>query len=175
MGLPIDRRGFLKASGIGAVSVALTGCAAVSSRGPTIGPAEQPNILVLFTDDQRFDTVHALGNDEIITPNLDRLVAGGTAFTNTYITGSHHGAVCMPSRAMLLTGRHYFNLPKSVTQSWAVPAGQRGDCPFVTFPEQFRQAGYDTFGTGKWHNGRSLFARCFTTGDAIFFGGMCNH
>ena len=41
----------------------------------------KPNILIFFTDDQRFDTIGALGNSRIHTPNIDRLVARGTTFT----------------------------------------------------------------------------------------------
>ena len=59
----------------------------------------KPNVLFLLADDERFDTIHALGNDEIKTPNLDRLVAEGTAFTRAHIPGGTSGAVCMPSRA----------------------------------------------------------------------------
>ncbi|MEM0991654.1 MAG: choline-sulfatase, partial [Bacteroidota bacterium] len=43
-----------------------------------------PNILFLFTDDQTFNSIHALGNQEIHTPNLDRLAAAGTSFTHAY-------------------------------------------------------------------------------------------
>ena len=73
----------------------------------------KPNILVIFTDDQRFDTVHALGNDKISTPNMDWLVENGTALTNAYIMGGTNTAVCMPSRAMLMTGRTLFHLVDS--------------------------------------------------------------
>ena len=73
----------------------------------------EPNVLFLFTDDQRFDTIHALGQDEIQTPNLDRLAAMGTAFTRAHIMGGHHGAICAPSRAMLMTGRGLFDLHES--------------------------------------------------------------
>jgi arylsulfatase A-like enzyme len=156
----------------------LTGCtgrAAELVADPAREAPRRPNLLLIITDDQRFDAIGALGNPQIRTPNLDRLVAAGTAFTNAYILGSHHGAVCMPSRAMLLTGRHYFNLPDSVTAMWQAPAGSRGDCPFITFPEHFRRAGYTTFGVGKWHNGRGLYARGFAGGANIFFGGMADH
>ena len=64
----------------------------------------RPNILILFTDDQRFDTIHALGYEHIETPNMDRLVEEGTAFSRAYIMGGSSPAVCMPSRAMLMTG-----------------------------------------------------------------------
>ena len=66
-------------------------------------PMAPPNILVLFTDDQRFDTIGALGAGEVHTPNLDRLVERGTAFTHAHIPGGTTGAICMPSRAMLHT------------------------------------------------------------------------
>ena len=51
----------------------------------------RPNILFLFTDDQRADTIRALGNQTIITPNLDRLVDRGFAFSNAYILGGNTG------------------------------------------------------------------------------------
>ena len=65
---------------------------------------KRPNILFLFSDDQRFDTIHALGNDQIRTPNLDRLAQAGFVFRNNYVMGSMSGAVCYPSRAMLHSG-----------------------------------------------------------------------
>ena len=71
---------------------------------------KQPNILFLFADDQRFNTINALGNKEVITPNLDQLVNTGTSFTNAYIFGAMNGAVCAPSRGMLMTGRSIFQL-----------------------------------------------------------------
>ena len=61
---------------------------------------ERPNIVFIITDQQRFDTIAALGFDHMITPNLDRLAARGTAFENMYITSPS----CAPSRASLFTG-----------------------------------------------------------------------
>ncbi|MFI3325813.1 MAG: sulfatase-like hydrolase/transferase [Clostridia bacterium] len=127
---------------------------------------KQPNILILFTDDQRFDTIHALGNDEIITPNIDKLVENGTTFTHAHIPGGTSGAVCMPSRAMLNTGRTLFAIKGQ---------GQEIDDSHKLMGEYFKENGYDTFGTGKWHNGSKAYARSFTDGDNIFFGGMNDH
>ena len=62
----------------------------------------RPNILWLCTEHQRFDTIHALGNPHIRTPNLDRLVREGVALTHAYSQSS----VCTPSRASFLTGRY---------------------------------------------------------------------
>jgi arylsulfatase A-like enzyme len=67
--------------------------------------AAKPNILFLLTDDQSFETVRAFGHTDIDTPNLDRLVARGTTFTHAYNSGSWNPAVCVASRAMLITGR----------------------------------------------------------------------
>jgi len=124
------------------------------------------NVLFFFTDDQRFDTIRALGNSAIQTPNLDRLAARGACFTNAHIMGGTHEAVCMPSRAMLLTGRGLFDIED---QGQRIPPGH------TTLGEAFRGAGYQTFGTGKWHNGPAAFNRCFETGDEIYFGGMADH
>jgi len=124
---------------------------------------ERPNVLFLFTDDQRFDTIHALGQEEIRTPNLDRLAAMGTAFTRAHIMGGHHGAICAPSRAMLMTGRGLFDLHETGD---VIPEDH------AMMPEVFAEAGYATFGTGKWHNNKSAYARAFQHGDNIFFGGM---
>jgi arylsulfatase A-like enzyme len=126
----------------------------------------KPNILFLFTDDQRFDTIHALGNQEIITPNMDRLVESGTSFTQAHIPSGTSPAVCMPSRAMLHTGRTLFHIQD---------VGQQIPESHTTLGEAFRGAGYRTFGIGKWHNGPAAFGRSFSDGEAIFFGGMWDH
>ncbi|MFV1984961.1 MAG: sulfatase-like hydrolase/transferase [Thiohalomonadales bacterium] len=129
---------------------------------------KKPNILFLFADDQRSGTINALGNQEIITPNLDKLANEGVSFTNTYIMGGSSSAVCAPSRAMLMTGRHLYGIEK---QGWQANISEVNE----TIPETFRRAGYVTFGTGKNHNGKPVFARGFSDGDEIFFGGMSDH
>jgi len=131
----------------------------------TIAATDRPNVLFLFTDDQRFDALGVMCR-ELKTPNMDRLVRGGVAFTHAHIMGSTRPAVCMPSRAMLMTGRSLFHITDD---------GGTIDPEHVTLPEAFRRAGYVTFGTGKWHNGKAAFARSFTHGGKIFFGGMSDH
>jgi len=126
----------------------------------------KPNILFFFTDDQRFDTIHALGYEQIITPNMDRLVASGCTFTHAHIPGGTVPAVCMPSRAMLHTGRTLFHLQD---------AGRGIPQEHVMLGELLREHGYRTYGTGKWHNGPASYARSFTAGAEIFFGGMDDH
>lgn len=127
---------------------------------------KKPNILIFYTDDQRFDTIQALGNSRIRTPNIDRLIARGTTFTNAHIPCGTHGAVCMPSRAMLHTGRTLFHLEDS---------GNHIPEEHTMLGEMLREEGYRTFGCGKWHNGRAAFNRGFAEGDEIMFGGMADH
>jgi arylsulfatase A-like enzyme len=128
--------------------------------------SKKPNILFFFTDDQRFDTIRALGNPQIHTPNMDRLTARGTAFTCAHIMGGTSPAVCMPSRAMLHTGRSLFRIQDQ---------GEAISSDHVMLSELLQQHGYTTYGIGKWHNGKESFNRAFSGGDEIYFGGMCDH
>src|SRR4051812_10025861 len=71
-------------------------------------PVRRPNIVFLFADDMRADTIAALGNPVARTPNLDALVRRGFALTSAYCFGGNSPAVCTPSRNMLLSGNAYF-------------------------------------------------------------------
>lgn len=73
---------------------------------------KRPNFIFLFADDQRVDTIAAHGNQHIRTPHLDQLVERGFSFRNNYCAGSFSGAVCVASRAMLMTGKQWLSLPK---------------------------------------------------------------
>lgn len=129
-----------------------------------VGAAEapaRPNVLFLFADDQRADTIAALGNPWIRTPNLDRLVSRGVAFDRAYMQGGLQGATCVPSRAMLLSGRSLFSIDERLKRD-------------QTWPNAFGKAGYTTFISGKWHNGPGSIADSFQVGRAIFAGGMTN-
>ncbi|MCW5966074.1 MAG: sulfatase-like hydrolase/transferase [Bryobacterales bacterium] len=174
MAVPHSRRKFLQTmfggGGVMAGAFATSSCASREA-----GSASRPNILFLFTDDQRFDTLQALNNPAVKTPNLDRLVKRGTAFTQAHIMGGTIPAVCSPSRAMLLTGQTLFHIDESIVRPKPLGEQTRAPKPFHLFPEVFRNAGYRTFGTGKWHNGPALYARCFDDGDKIMFGGMSDH
>ena len=125
----------------------------------------KPNIVFILTDDQRLQgTIHALGGNEVITPNIDKLIKNGVSFTNAYIMGGSNIAVSMPSRNMLLTGRNLFSLGDK--------DGSKIDDNHATIGETLGKAGYSTYGIGKWHNNLSAFNRTFQNGDEIFFGGM---
>ncbi|MEX0775820.1 MAG: sulfatase-like hydrolase/transferase [Phycisphaeraceae bacterium] len=140
-----------------------------------IGPAnaKRPNVIFILSDDQRAGTIHALGNDQIITPNLDKLAAQGLACDNAYIMGGNFQAVCMPSRAMIMTGRSLFHLDLS-RGAKHTDNGKLGD-KYLTLPETLRENGYATFATGKQHNGPAVVARGFTHAQSMLLGGMSHH
>ncbi len=123
---------------------------------------QAPNVLFLFADDQRPDTVAAFGNEFIQTPAIDTIANRGMRFAHNYCMGSIHGAVCQPSRAMLMSGRSL----------WRVSMQLRG-VPMM--PTSFRKAGYETFVTGKWHNGQESVRGSFERGNAVMLGGMSDH
>ena len=121
-------------------------CAAASGLAAQRAPRpRQPNILLLYTDDQTYDSIRALGNSEIQTPYLDRLSASGTVFKNCYNQGGWHGAVCVASRTMLNTGRFLWEAC-AVEKNLKAEAEQRR-----LWPQLMRDAGYRTCMTGKWH------------------------
>ena len=100
----------------------------------------RPNVLLIYTDQQRYDTLGANGNDLIRTPNLDRLAAEGVTFSRAYVTTP----LCVPSRVALFTGRYnHANLSYN-----------NGRLMYETetdYVSRFRAAGYETSLVGKNH------------------------
>ena len=105
---------------------------------------EQPNIVLIVTDDQGWWDIGSHGNEAIETPNMDRLAAEGVELTRFYVQ-----PVCAPTRAGLMTGRHYVRTGLYNTRFGGdtLHAGER------TLAEMLRQAGYRTGIFGKWHLG----------------------
>ena len=116
-------------------------------------PPAQPNILHIHTDDHRPDGLRALGTPLLQTPNLDTLVERGMAFTRCYTMGSMQGAVCAPSRAMLLTGRSWLRIPRGRA------AAANASDPSTFLPRVMAAAGYQT-----WHMGKAGAVNAFGTG-----------
>lgn len=128
----------------------------------TSSSQNRPNILLIFADDQRADALGASGNPYIRTPNIDRLANQGVRFSNSYVMGGHHGAICAPSRAMLLSGKSLFHVYDRLDG-------------VLTLPKYLSESGYQTFATGKWHNGGPSFEANFQEARAVMLGGMSDH
>lgn len=123
----------------------------------------KPNILILFTDDHTYHAVGALGNKVVKTPHMDELVKNGTTFSRASCLGGKHGALCVVSRAGIMTGRYLNSLPGGAD---VIPTDH------TMMPEHLKKQGYKTFATGKWHNDKAAHFRAFDEADNIFFGGM---
>jgi len=116
--------------------------------GPVLRAAERPNLLFVYTDDQRYDAVSVVQKEQgdrgrfpwFRTPNMDRLAAEGVRFRNAFVVCS----LCSPSRAVNLTGRYnHFNGIASNFRPFPVDN--------VTHASLLRAAGYTTAYVGKWH------------------------
>ncbi len=151
----------MKSSGVW-LAVAVAAFTSLASPVAAGDDAARPNILLLFADDQRADTVGAWGNPHIETPNIDSLVRRGFSFRQNYCFGSNSGAVCVPSRAMLHTGKHWMHSNNQMDGE-------------TTLGQLLRGQGYRTFATGKWHNGARSILRSFEQARAVYMGGMCDH
>lgn len=127
-----------------------------------------PNILFILSDDHRADGIGALGNPVLKTPALDRLVEQGLFFSRTYVMGSTEGAVCMPSRCMIQTGRSLFRLPRvNMRQGYPQFAAAMKDRTegrdWALLPRVLAARGYDTFHIGKQGNECRPAIECYDT------------
>ncbi len=120
----------------------------------------RPNVLLIVSDDQRPDTIHALGNDIIQTPNLDRLVRRGLTFTRAVSPNP----ICTPSRAEIMTGCNSF-------QNGILGFGGRMKPELVLWAAAMREAGYRTWYVGKWHNDGVPTTRGYEESLGLYRGG----
>ncbi|MEM0970468.1 MAG: sulfatase-like hydrolase/transferase, partial [Verrucomicrobiota bacterium] len=104
--------------------------------------ADRPNILWFCTDQQRFDTIGALGNPHVSTPNLDQLVGEGTSFSNCYV----QSPICTPSRASFMTGLYASRLHNTRNGNDTFPSTAP---PLVS--KMMADDGYDCGNIGKFH------------------------
>lgn len=126
----------------------------------TWADAAPPNILFIVADDQRPDTIHALGNAVIQTPNLDRLSARGVVFSHAHAAYP----ICHVSRAEILTGCCAFR---------ALPSYPGGaiNPELKTLAATLRAGGYHTWYTGKWHNDGQPKQRGYETTRGLYSSG----
>ncbi|GAB3401947.1 sulfatase-like hydrolase/transferase [Flindersiella endophytica] len=130
-------------------------------------------MLVLMADDHRHDLFGVAGAELLRTPAFDSLAGRGTRYLRAHCQGGMTGAICAPSRAILMTGVELFGATASTVPG--EPGVHEINPALTTMPEAFGKAGYRTYGIGKWHNGRAAYARSFTGGAKVFFGGMSDH
>ena len=120
---------------------------------PMLAPAAgKPNILFLFADDMRADSIAALGNPVVKTPHLDSLVQRGFAFNNAYCLGGNSPAVCTPARNMLLSGNVYFRWRDHVSPFNKKAKGMLAPGDGPNFPLSMQEGGYFTYHQGKKGN-----------------------
>jgi arylsulfatase A-like enzyme len=147
MATSFTRKRFLAYAGCAAAAAAkaVTDTRGAGANATAVG--KRPNIIVLVTDDQRWDALGCMGNRVIHTPNLDRLATDGVLFLNNFCTTS----ICMVSRASIFTGL-YKRCHKVVTfeQPLADPLFAN------SYPVLLRNAGYRTGFVGKWGLGGTL-------------------
>jgi len=129
-------------------------CAPAFAAAPADRP---PNVLLLVSDDQRPDTIAALGNAIVQTPHLDTLVRGGTVF----VRAVSPNPLCVPARAELMTGMCGLRGGKIDTRLAGKPL----------WAEAMRGAGYCTRYVGKWHNDGRPTTRGYDETQALYVGG----
>ena len=135
----MNRRSFLKVAGFSVASFASAGWNEVLSK-PS---AKRPNILLLMTDQQFADAMScAIGNEYINTPAMDSLAATGIRFTRAYCANP----ICQPSRTSMFTGRypHETGIQDNAAKGFDVKK-------YPMMGKIFRDAGYDTGYSAKWH------------------------
>ena len=106
-----------------------------------------PNFIFIYTDDQRYDTLGVISNGDVITPNLDKLAKSGAILTNAYNMGGWHGAVCVASRSMIISGKSVWR-----AKDWVDSNDKHQNKAILnSWPVRFKKNGYRTYMTGKWH------------------------
>lgn len=154
--------------------LSLLAVAIISHRATTgAEPPAQPNILVVVTDDQRYDLLGCTGHAAARTPHIDRLAREGALFRYFYDATP----LCSPSRASLLTGLYPHKHGVINNDKLGLDVVSH---TLMTFPRQLREAGYETAFIGKWHMGlddsrRPGFDRWFSfKGQGAYIEGVVN-
>ena len=132
-----------------------------------LGHRDQPNVVIIYSDDQGSIDLNCYGAEDLFTPNLDKLASNGVKFTQFYAGSS----VCSPSRAALMTGMspQAAGLPGNTSSQPGRP-GMPSDR--VTIAEMMKEAGYTTAHIGKWHMGYSDDTRPLAQGFDYSYGHM---
>ena len=139
------RRDFLKSAGLGTVTLAMQGCLSTSAQISNKASAQRPNIIFILADDLGWTELGCYGNTFNETPNLDKLAAQGTRFTNAYASAP----VCSPYRAALMTGQYPARV--GITDYLRPSDENHLSTDHITIAEMLKRTGYTTGIIGKWH------------------------
>lgn len=151
------------------VMICLIGCKEKKEESHRTGDSrghKKPNIILILADDQGWGDLSSSGNTDLKTPNIDAIAKYGVSFDNFYVQ-----PVCSPTRAELLTGRHF---PRTGVYSTSA-GGERMDYDETTLAEIFKKAGYQTAAYGKWHNGTQPPYHPNSQGFQDFYGFASGH
>jgi len=143
----MNRREFVKAISMGAAGLVTQGCAGASRKVSNRKP-NKPNLLLIWTDEQRADTMAAYGNRKIHTPNLNKLAKESVVFEKAYVTQP----VCTPNRSAVMTGL-WPHTTGCIKNNIPLPPG------IPCLPELLDDSVYRTAYMGKWHLGDEIFAQ----------------
>jgi arylsulfatase A-like enzyme len=159
------RRKLLQTAAAGGAALA-----AAANVGPSIAqtPARRPNIVFILADDLGYADISCYGRPDLITPNIDRIAAQGTRFTQAYA----NSPVCTASRVAIITGRYQIRLPVGLEEPISARTDKRIGLPpeHPTLPSLLRKAGYGTTLIGKWHLGALPLFSPVKSGYDHFFG-----
>ncbi|MCU0915244.1 MAG: sulfatase-like hydrolase/transferase [Planctomycetes bacterium] len=143
----LNRRGFLKTLGLATAALTIPACRSTTGVSATGSKKRPPNFVIIFIDDMGYADVGCFGATGYETPNIDRMAAQGTRFTDFYAASS----VCTPSRAALMTGCY----PQRVGLPQVLGPGAKigiSDSE-MTIAQMLKPLGYATACFGKWHLG----------------------
>jgi len=138
----LDRRGFLRAMGLGAAAMAI---APRRSTGDT-AVAERPNFVIIFTDDQGYQDLGCFGSPQIRTPRIDRMATEGRRFTSFYTQ-----PICGPARTAIMTGCYPLRVGEQGNVKNTHPVVHAKE---ITVAEVLKARGYATAMIGKWDMAR---------------------
>ncbi len=130
--------------------------------GVAAGAEPRPNFLFILTDDQAPETLSAYGNRVCQTPHIDRLAREGMVFDDAHHMGSWSGAVCTPSRTMIMTGRTLWHIPGTKGPGIDLTKEYRREAAQFSLPAVFNRAGYATMRTCKRGNSYDEANQLFT-------------
>jgi arylsulfatase A-like enzyme len=159
------RRKLLRTAATGSAALAV---AAAARPSQAQAPARAPNIVFILADDMGYADISCYGRRDLVTPNIDRIAAQGTRFTQAYA----NSPVCTASRVAIITGRYQARLPVGLEEPLSARTQRGIGLPpeHPTLPSLLHKSGYGTTLVGKWHLGALPLFSPLKSGYDHFYG-----